>query len=153
MKLKTQKLKTQNSKLKRIRIDGRPGDIKISNFYTMTVLPNTLNGRDLYVDITVANIFAPSYIQLASKERLAIAKKKEKDKFEKYNKNNNIQGIAMEVSGAMSQNGKQLIHNIASRLELRTTIPQSIWINRIRSTLIAKMMYHNARMIIQCYNL
>ena len=62
----------------RVRIEGRPGDIKINNYYTETVLPKGIKDRDIYIDITVANICSSSYIKMASKKRGSIAKIKTK---------------------------------------------------------------------------
>ena len=62
-------------------------------------------------------------------------------------------GIGIECTGAISKNGKVLINHIANRLSLLQNIPQSIWVNRIRSNILAVLMQHNANMIIKCYNL
>ena len=50
-----------------VRIQGHPGDIKIINYYTTTTLPKNVTNRDLYIDVTVANITDDTYIQKASK--------------------------------------------------------------------------------------
>ena len=53
----------------RFRIPGRPGDIKIVNYFSETVLPAGVKNRDVYVDVTVANIFADSYLAKAANMR------------------------------------------------------------------------------------
>ena len=53
----------------------------------------------------------------------------------------------------MSSNGKTIINDIAERLEIKNNTHHSIHINRIRSNLLATMMYHNSSMIIKCYDL
>ena len=57
----------------------------------------------------------------------------------------------MEVFGAISNKAKDIIHYLLNRLSLLKNTPQSIWINRIRSNLLAVLMQHNAKMIIKCY--
>ena len=43
----------------------------------------------------------------------------------------------MEVFGTISNNGKDIIHFLANCLSLLKNMPQSIWINGIRSNLLA----------------
>ena len=136
-----------------VRIQGRPGDIKINNYYTNTTLPKGITNRDIYIDVTVANITCDTYIDKASKKRGAIAALKEIHKEKKYQNNPNIKGIGMEVFGAISNNGKDIIHYLSNRISLLKNMPQSIWINRIRSNLLAVLMQHNSKMIIKCYGL
>ena len=126
----------------KVRIEGRPGDIKINNYYTETTLPENMTDRDVYIDVTVANICADTYIKQASKKRAVIAQAKEKHKLKKYQNNPNIMGIGMETFG------KTIINYLANRLSLLHNIPYSIWINRIRSNLLAVLMQQNAQMII-----
>ena len=135
------------------RIQGRPGDLKIINFFTTSKLPDGCTHRNLYVDATVVNIYADTYIGKASVKRGVMAQEKEKHKSKKYQNNPNIMGIGIEVMGTISKNGKTVINHIANRLSLLQDIPQSIWINRIRSNILAVLMQHNAQMIIKCYNL
>ena len=59
----------------------------------------------------------------------------------------------MEVFGAISNNGKDIIHYLANRISLLKNMPQSIWINRIRSNILAVLMQYNSKMIIKCYGL
>ena len=134
------------------RIQGRPGDIKINNYYTTVNLPKDCETRDLYIDFTFVNILAPSYVKIAAKYRGKVAEQKQQHKLKKYQNNPNIMGIGIETLGAMSSNGKKLINEIAKRLEIKNNIDQSIHVNRIRSNLLAIMMKHNASMIIKCYN-
>ena len=75
------------------RIEGRPGDIKINNYFTSTTLPDGVQHRHLYVDFTVANIYDKSYINKAAKQRAAIANDKEIHKLKKYQNRPNIMGI------------------------------------------------------------
>ena len=62
----------------KIRIQGRPGDIKIKNYFTASTIPRNSNHRDLYVDFSIVNIFADTYINKASKYRGYWAKEREK---------------------------------------------------------------------------
>ena len=137
----------------KVRIEGRPGDIKINNYFTTSQLPRGVEHRHLYIDVTVANIFAKSYLSTAAKKRSAIAQSKEIHKLKKYQNCPNIMGIGIECIGTLSKNGKSIINFLANRLSIIKNIPKSIWINRIRSNLLAVLMQQNAKMIIQCYNL
>ena len=49
----------------------------------------------VYIDVTVANICADTYIKQASKKRAVIAQFKEKHKLKKYQDNSNIMGIGL----------------------------------------------------------
>ena len=55
--------------------------------------------------------------------------------------------------GYIIKNGKTIINYIAERLALIKNVSKSIWINRIRSNILADLMQSNADMIIKCYNL
>ena len=78
---------------------------------------------------------------------------KEIHKEKKYQNKLNIKPIGLEVFGAISNNGKDIIHYLANRISLLKNQPQSIWINRIRSNLLAVLMQYNAKMMIKCYGL
>ena len=88
------------------RIQGRPGDVKIKNFFTNANLPSEYKSRDLFVDITCVNIFAQSYLKTAAKYRGKLAKMKQENKLKKYQNSPNVMGIGIEVLGAVSPNGK-----------------------------------------------
>ena len=62
-------------------------------------------------------------------------------------------GVGMECLGFMSKNGKKIINYVAERLALLKNEPKSIWINRIRSNLLAVLMKENAQMVLQCYDI
>ena len=62
-------------------------------------------------------------------------------------------GIGMECMGTISKNGKKIINYVADRLSLLKNEPKSIWINKIRSNILAVLMQHNAQMVLKCYNL
>ena len=81
-----------------------------------------------------------------------MARQKQQHKYCKYHNRSDIMGIGIEVLGAISKNGKTIINYIAERLALLRNEPRSIWINRIRSNLLAVLMQHNAQMIMKCYN-
>ena len=53
----------------KIRIHGHPGDIKIINYFSTSEKPKDAVGLDLYIDCTVVNIFADTYINTSSKKR------------------------------------------------------------------------------------
>ena len=55
--------------------------------------------------------------------------------------------------GAMSKNGKNLIHEIANKISIIRNTDATLHVNRIRSNLLATMMKHNANMIIKCHDL
>ena len=81
-----------------------------------------------------------------------MARQKQQHKDSKYHNRSDIMGIGIEVLGAISKNGKTIINYTAERLALLRNQPKSIWINRIRSNLLAVLMQHNAQMIMKCYN-
>ena len=137
----------------KVRIEGRPGDIKINNYFTTAEKPKDAKHRNLYIDFAVCNIFAGTYIDIASKKRGYWAQEKEKCKDNKYCKDPNIMGIGIECLGYISKNGKKIINYVADRLSLLRNESKSIWINRIRSNLLAVLMKHNTKMIMQCYKI
>ena len=75
----------------KLTIERRPGDIKINNYFITASKLKSADHRDLYIDFTVVNIFSDSYIDLSSKKRGEIARKKEKHKDSEYHKKPNIQ--------------------------------------------------------------
>ena len=62
-------------------------------------------------------------------------------------------GVGMECLGFMSKNGKKIINYVADRLALLRNEPKSIWVNRIRSNLLAVLMKNNAQMVFQCFDI
>ena len=112
----------------------RPGDIMIENWN----LGDDEIGK-LYMDITIGNIFADTYVSKCAKKRLWLAEELESRKEEKYKNKDNIKGLGLEVLGGMSDNFKAIIQRIAENLELRTQIVQSIWMNKIRSTIMMEL--------------
>ena len=122
-----------------VRRKERPGDILIKNWQF-----SDDNIGNYYIDLTVANVFAKSNVKKAAK-RLAIAAEYAKAKCEKYR--NNISGFGLEVLGGMSKEMKALFQIMASNLEMKTDIAQSIWMNRIRSQFYAHLMLENVLMI------
>ena len=65
----------------------------------------------------------------------------------------NIMGVGIECLGFMSKIGKKIINYVADRLALLKNEPKSIWVNRIRSNLLAVLMKNNAQMVLQCYDI
>ena len=53
----------------------------------------------------------------------------------------------------MSPQFKSILQRIAEALFLRTEIAQSIWMNKMRSTITMELMYWNTKMIQSCYNI
>ena len=47
----------------------------------------------------------------------------------------------------MSKNGKKIINYLADRLAFLRSEPKSIWVNSIRSNLLAALMRHNAKIL------
>ena len=78
-------------------------------------------------------------------------KEKEKHKDSKYHNRANIMGVGVECMGTISKNGKKINNYVAERLSLLKNEPKSIWINRIRSNILAVLMQHNAQMIFNFY--
>ena len=74
----------------------RPGDIKILDFSLQAD-----EARDLYLDITVGNIFAPSHLAV-SQRRVGLAKQLEGLKAAKYGFRSDIKGLGYEVSQVVS---------------------------------------------------
>ena len=82
----------------------------------------------------------------------------EKRKKKKYlddngNERDDIIGLGLEVLGGMSQQFKGILQRIAENMQMKTEIAQSIWMNKLRSTIVMELMYQNARMVQSCYNL
>ena len=128
------------------RIDGVPGDIYVDSW------DNESGGR-AYFDVTVANIFAKSYVKKASMDRLAIAKLKENEKKEKYENMNDIIPLAVEVMGGIGNSFKKCMQQIADKIALRKNQPYGIVINRLRAKIIAVLMKQNAKMILSAIEL
>ena len=127
----------------KIKVKGIPGDIKIMQY-------DNMSGIDLYLDVVVGNVFAESYVKSAARERLWMAKEKEKQKLNKYNNEDNIKPMALESMGAMGPCFKKMIQDIAHRISERKNKPFSIILNRIRTRIIAILMKYNSSMIFSC---
>ena len=123
-------------------IHGVPGDIKIYDWYD-----DRDQDKDMYGDMVVGNIFAPSYISNTRKERLWLAKKKEKEKREKYGHPRNFIPMAMEVMGAMGVDFKRMLQQLADRIATRKNISYGRMMNRMRVQLTSYLMKKNAEMI------
>ena len=123
-------------------IHGIPGDIKIQNWF------DRRDNKDLFGDIVVGNIFAPSYVTNTRKERLWLAKKKEKEKREKYNNPVDFVPMAIEVMGACGRDFKRILQQLADRIATRKNISYSYMINRIRTQITSYLMKKNAEMIL-----
>ena len=74
---------------------------------------------------------------MAAKKRGHWAQEKGKYKDNKYGKDPNTMGIGIECLGHISNNGKKIINYVADRLSLLRNESKSIWLNRIRSNLLA----------------
>ena len=106
-----------------------------------------------YFDLTVGNIFCDSYIKKTSKEKLYLAKFKEKEKEKKYGNRNDIWGLGLECLGGMSPKLRILLQDVAEQLESKTEISRSIWMSKMRSRLMMELIFYNTKMVQQCYNL
>ena len=131
-----------NVKGRRLRKNQRPGDILIYNWR----YDDDSIGR-LYVDLTVANIFCKSNLRDGCKKRALVAENYAVAKHNNYRNKDDIIGLGLEVLGGMSKNLKSLFGVIAEKLEARTDIARSVWINRIRSQFNGHLMLQNALMI------
>ena len=101
-------------------IDGIPGDIKVNDYFRDRV------NKSAYFDVTVANVFATSYIKNTSKERLWLSKRKELIKHKKCKNDQNVIPLAIETMGATGPECKRLLQRLADALSLRTNTPYSI---------------------------
>ena len=122
-------------------IGGIPGDLKIFNWY------DRLTDKDMFGDVVIGNIFSPSYIMNTRKERLWLAKKKEKEKRDKYGNPRDFVPLAMEVMGAMGVEFKRMLQQMADRIATRKNITYSRMMNRMRIKLTSYLMKKNAEMI------
>ena len=132
-----------------ISVDGRyqrslerPGDIKVINFALQCDQP-----KDLYLDISVANIFAKSHLAVAQK-RLGVARQVERRKFDKYGHRADIKGLGYEVLGGMSPNFKLILSEVSTQLENRSCVPREHWMHRLRAQMNARLMLCNVRMLL-----
>ena len=129
-----------------IRNLQRPGDIKIHNWK----FDGNIIG-DYYVDFTIGNTFAKSYINNTSKSRIWLAEKLEEDKDKKYQHKYNINGIGMQVLGGMGPALRGLIKCASVDLGLMSHTPDTVWLNRFRSRIMSVLMKHNVNMINHTY--
>ena len=120
----------------------RPGDIKILDFSLQAD-----EAKDLYLDITVGNIFAPSHLAV-SQRRIGLAKQLESLKAAKYGFRSDIKGLGYEVLGGMSPNFKLILNEIGTQLENNSCVPREQWIHRLRAQLNARLMLCNVRMLL-----
>ena len=125
-----------------IRIHGRPGDCMINNF-----LFDDNNLGKLYIDVTIGNNMARSYIEQTSVKRAWLANELEYKKNEKYPVLNCV-GFGMETIGGMSKAFKGMLQHCAMRMESRRNAPWTLWMNRLRSRLYGVLMKENSRMIL-----
>ena len=125
-----------------VRSLQRPGDIKIIDFSVMADQP-----QDLYLDICVGNIFAPSHLTVAQR-RIGLAKQLQEMKSRKYNHRPDIKGLGYEVLGGMSPNFKLILNEIGTQLENNSCVSREHWIHRLRAQLNARLMLCNVRMLL-----
>ena len=133
-----------------IRITGRPGDLKILNYF---VDDDSINADDLYIDITVPNIYADKYIDTAKDHRAKIANNSENNKSTKYENREDIRGLGIETLGAMGNNFKKLIQEIARKISIRTNVKYPLVVNRIRTKIFSSLMKSNIEMIRKSFNI
>ena len=131
------------------KVEGVPGDILVFNWN----LEGDENERNMYFDVTVGNIFEASYINYTSKTRAWLLGKKEEEKSKKYGNTPNVKGLALEVTGGMSDNLNEVLQVLAEKLEDKTNIAKSIQMNRLRSSILSHMMKQQAHQVLKCYNL
>ena len=62
-------------------------------------------------------------------------------------------GVGIECMGFISKNGKKIINFVADGLAILKNEPKSLWVNRIRSNLLAVLMKNNTQMMMKCYRL
>ena len=117
-------------------VNGIPGDIKVFKWDIET-------GEDIYLDVVIGNVFASSYINGSSKERLYVAKKWETRKRDKYNNKENIEPLAFESMGGMGSALKLILQRVADKIAIRQRKHYGIVMNGIRTKLTSELMRHN----------
>ena len=122
-------------------LTGIPEDIKVQNY-------DTLTGEDAYFDISVGNLFAATYVNQAANTRLYVASKVEEGKRRKYGNMGNIIPLAMETTGGFGVEFKEVLKDLAKRIECRKNIPAEYLLHRIKAKLTAVLMKDNAEMVI-----
>lgn len=127
-------------------VTGIPGDIKVQHWFDNTY-------ADAYLDIVVANVFAPSYLTITSEKRGALAKQKEMDKKKKYNNNMQCIPLAIEVMGGMGIECKKVFQKIAHRIATRKNKSYSDMMSRMRQHIVATLMQQNTNMILSSLEL
>ena len=90
-------------------------------------------------------------MDVTSKRRIWLANELEKKKNEKYNGNEDIQGLGLQVLGGMSDAFRGLLNSMAQRMEFRSNVHWTIWLNRFRSQLMATLIQQNCKMIKMSY--
>lgn len=126
--------------------NGVPGDIKVKHW-------SEGKYEDVYMDVVVANIFAPSYIGITSEKRGALAKQKEMEKKKKYNDSEQMLPLAIEVLGGMGIIFKKVLQRIAHRICTRKNKVYSEMMNQLRQYLVARLMQQNTNMILSSLEL
>ena len=124
-------------------VEGVPGDIKVFDFL------DSGQDRDVYLDVVIGNPYCASYLKNTSKERLWLAKEKERVKHAKYNHAPNVLPMAMEATGAVGPEFRRLLAYLASTISRRKSIPYPITMHRIRSKIIAMMIRCNTKMVLR----
>ena len=103
-----------------------------------------VNGRDLYLDVTVSHPTCQSYVQYAGRERGHTIKKKVKEKNDKYKERCERQGscfmpLAFESFGLASKEVVNLISSLSEKASELSGLPfafvLSYWKKRISTTL------------------
>ena len=124
----------------------RPGDLMIKDFFC--------DGRadcNAYLDVVVSNIYAPTYLPQTSKKRLYLAHKKEKEKKAKYNGNENVIPVSIEVTGSMGNTFRDICKHFAEEISIRSNVPYSICMQRIRSDIVGCLMKSQSEMVQSCW--
>ena len=149
-------------------VSGVPGDLFIKDFdFPDNNDPNIIHQMDLWIDVSMINIYADSYLRYAQ-NTLGAAKLRAKNKILKYQ--NNIKNksynssimnsinyggfnfipFAMDVTGAITKQSKIILQRICLHKSTKSGIPQSILMNWIRKELNAHLMHYNTKMVIKC---
>ena len=120
-------------------IIGTPGDLKVLSY--------DINNNDIYFDLSIVNVNAESYVSMAAKERLGAAKHKEKHKIQKYNNQPNFIPLILESYGAMGPLFRKTLQRLAHKIAVRRNEMYATVVNRLRTRVIAELIYHNSIMI------
>jgi hypothetical protein len=114
------------------------------------VLRNWRNGRDLYLDFSVAGVLTQSYRTKGALEKLGAAKARCEEKKKKYEQQMQIvdfQPIVFESLGAIEHSAIPILKLIASRISEFSFIESKEALKRLVTGLSIQLQKHNGAML------